>query len=168
MFVLALTPRPPAQVPGRPRATACRIPPAVLGTRSFILSCIVHGAIATHQSIHPSSQPASRNQTGKESRSPHQRESSRSQACLRPACVCRQLPAYSPITFQAVRAEGCEPFGCFEHFVRHPQPAHAHRETHSTSDRTAQICQYPLSASPRPPCNAPQGPKDTKNTERES
>lgn len=78
---------------------------------------------------------------------------------------CRQLPAYSPITSQAVRAKGCEPFGCFEYFVRHRQLAHAHRETHSTSDRTAQIYQYPLSVAPNLPATLP---KDTKSAERES
>lgn len=79
---------------------------------------------------------------------------------LAPSCLCLQASYVhiSPITFQAVRAKGCEPFGCFEHTSSdtHSLPMHTVRRTRLQTG-LAQIYQYPLSVPPStlPPGNAP-------------
>lgn len=126
--------------------------------RSFVRSFFLNGT------IHPSNR---NNKTGKESRSPHRRESSKKTPRLAPSCLCLQASFVhiSPITFQAVRAKGCEPFGCFEHTSSdtHSLPMHTVRRTRlqtGLAHRSINThCPFPSTYLPATLPN-----QDTKNT----
>lgn len=130
----------------------------LLLTGSFVRSFILPKRV-------PSIRPAGTTRQGKShvARIGESQARKKTQACSVLPVSAGKLRAYFTHHIPGGEGQGLRAVWLLRtHFVRHPQLAHAHRETHSTSDRTGTDLSIPIVRSPLDLTSRQRSPKGTR------